>query len=147
MKKLIYISLFVLLLTSCKVVEYVPIESKVEIKERIVKVDVPADSSSIIALLECDSLNQVILKQLNEKNTDDAQSNFTLKNNVVSVKFKSNPKPKVIVRDTTIYKDRPYPVKTEKTVYKTKWYQDLLMYVGLVALIALLLIIIIYAKR
>jgi hypothetical protein len=63
-----YILLFILVtLSSCRKVEYI-VQEKTVIKDSIVykaiKVPVQADSSSIQALLECDSLGKVYIKQI-----------------------------------------------------------------------------------
>lgn len=144
MKYILFI-LMIVSLAACRMLKYVPVETKTEIRERIVEVPVPADSSSIVALLECDSLNRVYIKRLSEKQTSNVTQSIKLKDNMLSVAFKSDPKDvKAIVKDSLVYKEVPYPVPgPTKYVYKMYWWQEMLMYIGILALIALLLIIII----
>lgn len=142
--RLIFLIL-VLFVVGCKTTQYVPIETKIEVRERIVPVDVPADSSSYFALLECDSLNRVFIKQLSEKSTANVVQDLQIKDNKLSVKFKSQPENvKVTVRDSIIEREVPYPVKGDtQIVYEQYWYQKALNVIGLLALVILLLIIII----
>lgn len=144
MKYILYISIL-FAFTSCKVVEYVPVESEVHIVDRYVDVEVPADSSSIYALLECDSLNRVYVKQLKEKSSANATHDFKLTDNQLSILFKSDPPPvKAVVRDSTVYVNIPYPIPGPTVeVYKQTWWQTTLMWIGIIALLLLLLIIII----
>ncbi|MHB9003514.1 MAG: hypothetical protein ACYC6C_05560 [Coriobacteriia bacterium] len=143
--KNILLLLLVLFIVGCKTTQYVPIETKTEVRERIVPVDVPADSSSYFALLECDSLNQIYIKELHEQKTEHVTDTFVLYKNKLLVKFKSAPgELKVIVRDSIIEREVPYPVKGDtQIVYEQYWYQKALMIIGIIALIMLLLYLII----
>lgn len=70
MKKLTILLLAVICLSACKTMKYLPaekiIETKTEIKEvlRDTTVYVPADQATINALLECDSLGNVLIKNI-----------------------------------------------------------------------------------
>ena len=62
-----------LCLVSCKTIECVPIEKKIvktiTITERDTLIKVEEDQASLQALLSCDSLNQVLIEQINTKNS------------------------------------------------------------------------------
>lgn len=62
-----------LLLTGCKTIEYAPIEKEIAktitITERDTLIKVEEDQASLQALLSCDSLNQVLIEQINTKNS------------------------------------------------------------------------------
>lgn len=60
------LSLIMLLCMGCKS-QYMPgtdTETSIKVRDREVPVYTPSDSASILALLECDSLNRVILREL-----------------------------------------------------------------------------------
>lgn len=147
MKHLIYILFVFTFLTSCKVVEYVtvPAESTIQIVDRYVEIEIPADSSTITALLACDSLNRVYIKELSKQGTSNVTQEVQLTDNVFTVDFWSNPpNASVQVRDTFIYQQVPYPVPgADKIVYQQSWWQTMLMWTGILALVLLLLIILI----
>jgi len=67
-------------IAGCKAVKttvsQVPINYKERIVERLVPVKVSDDSLSMLALFECDSAKQVILKQLNEAKSKGVKSGF-----------------------------------------------------------------------
>ena len=111
---------------SCKTVRQpstIPIQYKEKIVERLVPVQLPADSSSIKALLDCNDKNQVILKELSEAKSQNVQSQYSFANGILEYKTKSKPPiAHIPVRDTTIYKEIPvpYPVET-KVNYLTGW--------------------------
>jgi len=80
MKKIIILLFALALLVGCKtqkatVVE-VPIQYKERIVEKLVPVKVADDSLSMKALFECDSLNNVVMKQLTEAKSKGVASKF-----------------------------------------------------------------------
>lgn len=81
MSKLLIITLFTLMLFSCKTTQQpavaVPVEYKERIVERLVPVELPSDSANIQALFECNGLNQVIMKELTEIKSKRIQSLYT----------------------------------------------------------------------
>ena len=123
MKTYLIILFAVVLLVGCKIqqpsVIEVPIQYKEKIVERLVPVNVPADSSAITALFECDSLNQVVLKQLDEEKTKRIQSAFNFNNGKLNYKtITEHDTVFVAVTDSTIYKE--VPVKVEVPVITNK---------------------------
>ena len=62
-----------LCLVSCKTIKYVPVEKEIvktiTITERDTLIKVEEDQASLQALLSCDSLNQVLIEQINTKNS------------------------------------------------------------------------------
>jgi len=143
--KNILILFLVLLFVGCKTQQYIPVETKTVIQERLVPVEVPADSSSYFALLECDSLNRVFIKQLSESKTSNVTESFKLKNNQLSVNFKSQPADvKVVVRDSIVTQQIPYPVKGDtQIVFEQHWWQETFMWIGIAFLILIIILIII----
>jgi len=92
---LAYIMLFLFILvalyftTSCKVTEYLPgdtvrIENIKTVRDSIVFTKI--DSAGYDLLFECDSNNQVILKEFNEYKTKGFKTSFTFKDNRLQLK-------------------------------------------------------------
>jgi len=137
MKKLLLISLLVLLNTACKPVQQVPIQTKTIVRDRLVNVPVPADSSWFYALLACDSLNNVYVKSFNESKSNTINQNISIQDNKLTGKFKSNPTPvQAKVHDSIVYQEVPVKVPGEtKTVYQMRWYQQAFMWIGILAVV------------
>lgn len=76
--------LCIILLTSaiwsCRSVKYVPVENSADsvVIEKLVEVQLPPDSSTIRALLECDENGRVVLSWLDIANSKNAQAQLTI---------------------------------------------------------------------
>jgi len=144
---LIFIAIMAVAIFGCKtqrpaIVE-VPVQYKERIVERLVPVQLPADSSNFYALLECDSTNQVILKELSEEKTKRVQSQVSFNNGLL--KYLT-----VTVRDTVflsakdsiIYKEIPVRVEIPVEVNKLTQWQVLQIWAGRILLLAVVLFIV-----
>lgn len=115
-----------LLLASCstpkQLIKEVPIQYKEKVVERLVPYEVPADSSILKAWFECDSLNQVVLKQFSEqKGKLESALNFSKGQLTYEANFIHDT---IWVKSDTVYKEREVPVKVtvETEVNRlTKW--------------------------
>ena len=67
-------------LWSCRSVKYVPVESSADsvVVEKLVEVQLPPDSSTIRALLECDENGKIVLSWLDIANSKNAQAKLTI---------------------------------------------------------------------
>lgn len=146
MKKIIIILAFITLgCSTSKHVSQVPIETIIEIRERLVPIQLPVDSSSLKALFECDSLNRVILKELDESKSSGLQSQFKFHDSELLYKVKT-------IRDTFYVKitdtiiDREIPVKTVEYVEVNKLTKWQVIQIWVCRILGLLAIIIILAK-
>ena len=112
-----------LLVCSCKT-KYVPIESKTDsvVVEKLVEVQLPPDSATIRALLECDENGKVVLSWLDIANSRNAQAQLTIDSmgNLLA-KMKMPSKQVTVTKEVKV----PYPVEKELT----KW-QKLCINVG-----------------
>lgn len=118
--------LLLLGLLSCgtpkKVVTEVPVEYRERIVERMVPVQLPSDSTIFSALLECDSLNQVVVRELTDlKSRGESTTEFS--SGKLTYKL-------IIRRDTAwmksdsviIYQEKPIRVPVEVEINRlTKW--------------------------
>ncbi len=129
--------------SGCKEIQYIPVETVTEIRDRVDTVKVPADSSSYYAWLGCDSLNRVYIKQLREVKSNTVTQSFILDNNNLKVKFNSQPLPiTVTVHDTITVKQVPVKVPGPTVeIYKMRWYQETFMYIGIFLLIIIIIIV------
>jgi len=120
----------------------VPVKTVEKTRERLVPWVVPADSSYLSLLLECDSLNNVIVKELQEQNSKNTSTDFSISNN--KVVYKTIYKYDTIyvpVTDTVIIKDKPIKVEVPVEVNRLRWWQEALMWAGSVMLVAVILIV------
>lgn len=123
--KWIYCFVLITALWSCRSVKYVPVGSTADsiVVEKLVEVQLPPDSATIRALLECDENGKVVLSWLDIANSKNAQAQLTIDSlgNLLA-KMKTQP--------DTIYKPSkevivnkevkvPYPVDKELT----RWQQ------------------------
>lgn len=72
--------MFLVLICSCRTVKYVPVESNADsiVVEKLVEVQLPPDSATIRALLECDENGKVVLSWLDIVNSKNAQAQLTI---------------------------------------------------------------------
>lgn len=143
---LIFIAVMAIVLFGCKtqrpsVIE-VPVQYKERIVERLVRVDIPADSSNFYALMECDSTNQVILKELGEEKSKRMKSLFSFDAGVIKYKVKTvRDTVFVTAKDSIIYREIPITVEIPIEVNRITAWQKLQMNAGRL----LLLILVLYA--
>lgn len=112
-------------------------QSQVQIKtiekevEKLVPYALPPDSTTINALFECDSLNQVQLKELDELKAKGWQSSFYFNNGLLQYKLKQPPDTIYIPgKDRYIYQDVPVEVVKEVIVYKQTDFQIVCCWFG-----------------
>lgn len=111
-----------LLVCSCKT-KYVPIESKTDsvVVEKLVEVQLPPDSSTIRALLECDENGRVVLAWLDIANSRNAQAQLTIDSlgNLLAKMKTQQDTVYLPSKEITVTKEVkvPYPVEKELT----KW--------------------------
>lgn len=110
---------------SCRSVKYVPVESKADsiVVEKLVEVQLPPDSSTIRALLECDENGRVVLSWLDIANSRNAQAQLTI-DSLGNLLAKMRTQPDTVYlpsKEVTVIKKVkvPYPVEKELT----RWQQ------------------------
>lgn len=120
-----------IMICSCRTIKYVPVESYADsvVVEKLVEVQLPPDSATIRALLECDENGKVVLSWLDIANSKNAQAMFTIDSlgNLLA-KMKTQPDTVYLSsKDVTVTNEVkvPYPVEKELT----KW-QKLCVNVG-----------------
>ena len=106
---------------SCRT-KYVPVESKADsvVVEKLVEVQLPPDSATIRALLECDENGKVVLNWLDIANSKNAQAQLTIDRTQPDTVYLPS-------KEVTVTKEVkvPYPIEKELT----KW-QKLCVNVG-----------------
>ncbi len=123
--KWIYCSLLISALWSCRSVKYVPIENSTDsiVVEKQVEVQLPPDSSTIRALLECDENGRVVLSWLDIANSKNAQAQLTI-DSLGNLLAKMRTQPDTVYlpsKEVVVSKKEkvPYPVEKELT----RWQQ------------------------
>lgn len=123
--KWIYCIILITALGSCRSVKYVPVESTADsiVVEKLVEVQLPPDSSTIRALLECDENGKVVLSWLDIANSRNAKAQLTI-DSLGNLLAKMKTQPDTIYkpsREVTVTKEVkvPYPVAKELT----RWQQ------------------------
>lgn len=113
------------LICSCRTIKYVPVESKADsvVVEKLVEVQLPPDSATIRALLECDENGKVVLNWLDIANSKNAQAQLVI-DSLGNLLAKMRTKPDTVYlpsKEVTVTKDVkvPYPVEKELT----RWQQ------------------------
>lgn len=115
----------IILVCSCRTVRYVPVESKADsvVVEKLVEVQLPPDSATIRALLECDENGRVVLNRLDIANSKNAQAMFTI-DSLGNLLAKMRTQPDTVYlpsKEVVVSKKEkvPYPVEKELT----RWQQ------------------------
>lgn len=113
-----------ILVCSCRTVKYVPVESKADsvVVEKLVEVQLPPDSATIRALLECDENGKVVLNWLDIANSKNAQAQLTI-DSLGNFLAKMNTQPDTVYlpsKEVTVTKKvkEPYPVEKELTMWQ-----------------------------
>ena len=124
-RKWVCIILLMSTICSCRSVKYVPVESSVDsiVVEKLVEVQLPPDSATIRALLECDENGKVVLSWLDIANSKNAQAQLAI-DSLGNLLAKMRTKPDIIYKpskEVTVTKEVkvPYPVEKELT----RWQQ------------------------
>lgn len=123
--KWIYCLFLIFALWSCRSVKYVPVESSADsvVIEKLVEVQLPPDSSTIRALLECDENGRVVLSWLDIANSRNAQAQLAI-DSLGNLLAKMRTQQDTIYlpsKEVTVTKEVkvPYPVEKELT----RWQQ------------------------
>lgn len=109
-----------LILGSCRT-KYVPVESKADsvVVEKLVEVQLPPDSSTIRALLECDENGRIVLAWLDIANSRNAQAQLTIDSlgNLLAKMRTQQDTVYLPYKEVTVTKEVqvPYPVEKELT--------------------------------
>lgn len=124
-RKWVCIILLMSTICSCRSVKYVPVESSVDsiVVEKLVEVQLPPDSATIRALLECDENGKVVLSWLDIANSKNAQAQLAI-DSLGNLLAKMRTQPDTIYKpskEVTVTKEVkvPYPVEKELT----RWQQ------------------------
>lgn len=122
--KWIYYFLLISAIWSCRSMKYVPIESSTDsiVVEKLVEVQLPPDSSTIRALLECDENGRVVLSWLDIANSRNAQAQLTI-DSLGNLLAKMRTLPDTVYipsKEVVITKEKkiPYPVEKELTSWQ-----------------------------
>ena len=123
--KWIYFFLLISIFWSCRSVKYIPIESSADsiVVEKLVEVQIPPDSSTIRALLECDEHGRVVLSWLDIANSRNTQAQLAIDSlgNLLA-KMRTNPDTVYLPSKEVVVTKKekvPYPVEKELT----RWQQ------------------------
>lgn len=115
----------IILVSSCRTVKYVSVESKADsvVVEKLVEVQLPPDSATIRALLECDENGRVVLNWLDIANSKNAQAMLTI-DSLGNLLAKLRTQPDTVYlpsKEVVVSKKEkvPYPVEKELT----RWQQ------------------------
>lgn len=124
-RKWVCIILLMSTICSCRSVKYVPVENSADsvVIEKLVEVQLPPDSSTIRALLECDENGRVVLSWLDIANSKNAQAQLTI-DSLGNLLAKMRTQPDTVYlpsKEVTVTKEVkvPYPVEKELT----RWQQ------------------------
>ncbi len=136
------------LICSCRTVKYVPVESKADsvVVEKLVEVQLPPDSATIRALLECDENGKVVLNWLDIANSKNAQAQLTIDSlgNLLT-KMKTQPDTVYLPsKEVVVSKIEKIPYPVEKKF--TRW-QQFRLDVGGWAIVILCIVILLFVIK
>lgn len=137
MKKLIIPCLLLLILAGCSR-KMIPVQSQTEHRTTERTIDtvtqIIPDSALIRALLECDSLGRVRIRDLYSENGRLVQLNMQLRDNLLELQARGESQQRVreTVRTDTLYKEVEVPVivKDQVVQYRLRWWQKWLVWIG-----------------
>lgn len=131
------------MLYGCARVQYIPVETDTDsvVVERLVEVEIPPDSATIRALLECNEHGRVVLRWLDIANSKNAKAQLTIDSlgNLLA-KMKTQPDTVYLPSKEVVVSKKekvPYPIEKELT----KWQQIRLEIGGLAIIILIIMAI------
>ena len=134
------------LVCSCRTVKYVPVESKADsvVVEKLVEVQLPPDSATIRALLECDENGKVVLNWLDIANSKNAQAQLTI-DSLGNLLAKMNTQPDTVylpTKELVVSKREkvPYPVEKELTKWQILYITMGKLFVGIIIVLILIIV-------
>ncbi len=135
--KLVFISILLsLTVAGCKQTSSITTRSTNQNKIRVEQLTdtirvLERDTSTIKALLECDSLGKVRITQLNSQQNDITNLKTKLKNNLLDIEIetKTIERYKEVLRIDTIYIEQETIEKIEK-IQLLRWWERILMWIG-----------------
>lgn len=132
--KNVLILLIAITLFSCNrktLPQQVPVKSTELVRERLVPVPVPGDSSLMSALFACDSLNNVYLRAISERKGKSIETGVSFENNRLIYKtVYKHDTILVPVTDTIRETEVPIMVEAPVEVNRLKWWQKALSCAG-----------------
>lgn len=131
--------IFAVLLISCKTKQHliqVPIKHFERKVTTLVPFFVPGDSVSLSALFECDSLNNVLLRDLAERKSKNMHTYFDFKNGKLNYNAKTQPDT-VFVPSDTIYIEKEVPVIVQVEVIRMSKLQRIFFFIGIISTTAI----------
>lgn len=121
LRKWLCIILLTSAIWSCRSVKYIPIESSADsiVVEKLVEVQLPPDSATIRALLECDENGKVVLRWLDIANSRNAQAQLAIDSlgNLLARMRTQQDTVYLSAKEVVVSKKEkvPYPVEKELT--------------------------------
>lgn len=137
MKRVAYIFLLLLTLGGCrskKPIINVPMRTVERKVSTLIPFYIPGDSALLQVILECDSLNNVLLSSLSESKGDKVASGFEFKDGIINYNAQFKPDT-VYVPSDTIYTsvEIPLPVEVKVVEYRQTKFQNTFYNIGLIA--------------
>lgn len=116
--------------------QQVPVKTTETIRERLVPVPVPSDSSLLTALFACDSLNNVYLKSISEQKGANLQSSVSFDGG--ELKYKTvylHDTLYVPVTDTITITEVPITIEVPVETNRLLWWQKCLIWCGVASIL------------
>lgn len=148
MKTVIYIITILMASTiwSCRTVKYIPIEGQTDsvVVEKLIEVQLPPDSATIRALLECDENGRVVLNWLDIANSKNAQAMLTI-DSLGNMLAKMRIQPDTVYlpsKEITVTKEVkvPYPVEKELTIWQNLYISFGKWLIGIIIVFILIIV-------
>lgn len=148
----IFSLVIIVLMMGCKtsrpLIQEVPIQYKEKIVERLIPVELPVDSANILALFECNDLNQVIMKELTEVKSKRIQSLFSFNAGQLKYNFKSAldtvylpAKDSIVSRDVPVIVNVPGPEVNKLTKWQSTQIMAGRLLLGLILLFGIYMLL------
>lgn len=119
---------------SSKEITAVPVKTVERVTERLVPVEVPADSAILTALFYCDSLNRVRLAEIDELKSRRVSTDLRFDSGKLNYMARAAPDTVYLPSKTVeLSREIALPVEVSKTIYRQTKLQTFFYYIGILA--------------
>lgn len=130
-------------LHSCRATKAVPLAHKEIVRERLIPVSIPGDSTEIRVVFDCDEDGKVQVMPVSTRASPHAHASIDLEGSMMTIKTEvSNRDVWIPYREVERQKEIPVQVEVEKVVYRLNTFQRIFFWIGVVSSVLTVIVLV-----